>query len=487
MDIEEIIIGKRHREDLGDMEELKRSITELGLLQPIVVRKGTRELVAGYRRLNALKGLGVSPLVEGRHVNFVDIESILRGEYDENVCRKDFSISEKVAIFEAIKEEQLRINIKKSVIAGAMVCEVNRNNRKSVSEGIEGSDWKCKAAGKDGQHDSDSDKKSLTTNTDKKHKRQYGQSRSHAARAVGLHQNTLRKAVEIVEAAKRDPEKYGHLVKEMDETGKVEPIFQKYIQKKSLAAGAKYALCGSLSRLNALPGIEVPEFILSAMTCIPEERQEDLVERFGSVFHLVRQIDFDRGLRNYSNGDGMAGLSEDEIYRLVRDVLEHTDITTREWVFMPQVRSIASVVMGVAKAQGTAALLDKLDLFMIGLAVFADMACNYLKAANKEGIIKVLPADTLERYLAVIDAFQMLYESKLPRQVGALRMQECELRPGEALGTKTARDHANAMNANEMITDAAEGRMPYYRSLIAGMIQHFKNGADGLGHPGTTP
>lgn len=48
------------RKDLGDLEALARSIAQVGLLQPLVVRpKGERyELLAGHRRLEALRRLG---------------------------------------------------------------------------------------------------------------------------------------------------------------------------------------------------------------------------------------------------------------------------------------------------------------------------------------------------------------------------------------------------------------------------------------------
>ena len=117
---------------------------------------------------------------------------------------------------------------------------------------------------------------------------------------------------------------------------------------------------------------------------------------------------------------------------------------------------------------------------MIGLAGFVDMTCSYLQVANKDGILRDIPADALEKYLAAIDAFQMLYESKLPRQIGALRVKENELASGNTPDIPTIRDHVNAMKANEMITDAAEGSMPYYRNLLAGLIQNFRKGAQKL-------
>jgi hypothetical protein len=454
MEIGDIIVGKRHREELGDMEGLKCSIAELGLLQPIVVRKGTNELVAGYRRLKALVELGITSLVEGAQVNLVDIDSLVRGEHDENICRKDFTISEKVAIFEAVKEEQLRINTQRQITGET---HDRKHGGTGGRSGIDGAEEENGAGTGD--------------------KRRYGRARSHAAKVVGLHENTLRKATEIVAAAKKEPRRYGHLVREMDLTGKVDPIFQKYVRERSRPADGRHGLCQVLSHTLSDTQNPIPEFLCNAMAYIPVDRQEDLARRFGAVLHLVKPGDLDRAVKSRSRDRGLRDLSEDEIFHFLQDVLEQAETASREWVFMPQVRQIASVVMGVAENHGSATTLDKLDFFMIGLAGFVDMTCNYLQVARKDGIIEELPLDVLEKYLAAIDAFQMLYESKLPRQVGTLRMKECELRPGEMPDTRTLRDHANAMKANEMITDAAEGAVPYYRSQIANLIQSLRDGA----------
>jgi ParB family chromosome partitioning protein len=50
--IESVIVGERHRRDLGDLDALAANIKDTGLLRPIVVRRdGT--LIAGERRLRA--------------------------------------------------------------------------------------------------------------------------------------------------------------------------------------------------------------------------------------------------------------------------------------------------------------------------------------------------------------------------------------------------------------------------------------------------
>jgi ParB family transcriptional regulator, chromosome partitioning protein len=58
MCIDDIIVGERHRKDLGDIDWLARSISEIGLLHPITVDENGL-LLAGARRLAACKQLGL--------------------------------------------------------------------------------------------------------------------------------------------------------------------------------------------------------------------------------------------------------------------------------------------------------------------------------------------------------------------------------------------------------------------------------------------
>ncbi|HWB14489.1 MAG TPA: ParB N-terminal domain-containing protein [Pirellulales bacterium] len=97
----EIKIGDRHRKDMGDLQALATSIEEVGLLQPIGIRE-SNELVFGARRLRAVKEILGLPTIAAR---VVSVPSILQGECDENVIRKDFTVSERVGIAAALKEE----------------------------------------------------------------------------------------------------------------------------------------------------------------------------------------------------------------------------------------------------------------------------------------------------------------------------------------------------------------------------------------------
>ncbi|MBF0400748.1 MAG: ParB N-terminal domain-containing protein [Magnetococcales bacterium] len=96
--IDNIIVGKRHRQDLGDIEALAGSINTLGLLQPIGV-DSQMNLVFGQRRLEACRSLEW----ENISARVIDVPSLL-AERDENEVRKNFTISERVAIGLAVEK-----------------------------------------------------------------------------------------------------------------------------------------------------------------------------------------------------------------------------------------------------------------------------------------------------------------------------------------------------------------------------------------------
>jgi len=98
--IEHIVVGTRFRKDFGDIAKLAESIEDLGLLQPIGIDSGYR-LVFGERRLRAFKHLGRKTIP----VLFVNLDSIIRGEYAENEMRESFKVSERVAIGLALEAE----------------------------------------------------------------------------------------------------------------------------------------------------------------------------------------------------------------------------------------------------------------------------------------------------------------------------------------------------------------------------------------------
>lgn len=88
MKTENVIIGERHRKDMGDIATLAKSISEVGLLHPIVVTNEGK-LIAGERRLKACKALGWKNIP----ATVVNLEDIAKGELHENTMRKDYNES----------------------------------------------------------------------------------------------------------------------------------------------------------------------------------------------------------------------------------------------------------------------------------------------------------------------------------------------------------------------------------------------------------
>ena len=91
--IDDIKIKKRVRRDLGDLEALKDSLKQYGLMNPITLNS-KYELVAGERRLEAAKSLGwerINAIVVDKNV---DKLHQLEMELEENNQRKEFTDDE---------------------------------------------------------------------------------------------------------------------------------------------------------------------------------------------------------------------------------------------------------------------------------------------------------------------------------------------------------------------------------------------------------
>ncbi len=173
MPIDSIKIGPRHRRDLGDLQALADSIKHVGLLHPIVITSDGW-LIAGQRRLAACRLLGWSTV----RISIIDLEHVALGEQHENLVRKDLLPSEIVALkraLEPIEREAAR----------------QRQGRRT-------------------------DLHPATLAESEK-----GDTRDKLARYLGVGRTTIDRAAEVVEAAEREPEAYGHLVESMDRSGNV--------------------------------------------------------------------------------------------------------------------------------------------------------------------------------------------------------------------------------------------------------------------------
>ena len=168
--ISRIKMGQRHRQELGNVDELATSIADVGLLHPIPVRRDGL-LIAGQRRLAACKKLGWQSVP----VHVVDLAEIARGEFAENAFHKPFLPTEIYAIWQALEP-----------IERAAAQERQKASRFGSGGG------KLPAPGK-------------------------GRTRDKIAKFAGVSGRTVDKIAEVMEAAKADP-RYEPLVKMMDHT-----------------------------------------------------------------------------------------------------------------------------------------------------------------------------------------------------------------------------------------------------------------------------
>jgi N6-adenosine-specific RNA methylase IME4/ParB-like chromosome segregation protein Spo0J len=188
MHIDQIQIGYRYRKDLGDLTPLSTSIEEVGLLHPVVVTPAGR-LIAGQRRLEACRGLGWTDIP----VTVVDLLQAARGEAHENFVRKDLLPSEIVALKRAIEPLERR---------DARTRQGTRVDLGTAS---------------DVQPDS-------------------GDTRDKIARYLGVGRTTIERAEAVVEAAEEQPEEFGHLLEQMDRSGKVAGAFRRLTVMKQAKA-----------------------------------------------------------------------------------------------------------------------------------------------------------------------------------------------------------------------------------------------------------
>jgi len=205
MRISDIQIPERFRKDLGNVDGLAASIDRHGLIQPIAVTPDG-VLLCGLRRLKACVQLGWEEIP----VRIIQVkgESSIHLERDENVERKPFTPSEAAHIAEAIEElerEKAKERLKEAQSKGG------------------------KRSPKEPKQDGENSSQSSET------KHEANKASARAAAAVGMSRPTLKKAQEVVAAAKAEPEKYGDLQKRMDATGKVDGAHKELIRRRAMS------------------------------------------------------------------------------------------------------------------------------------------------------------------------------------------------------------------------------------------------------------
>ena len=104
--INEIIVDDRIRKHTANIKELVDDIKQNGQIQPITVRvdnSGSYRLVAGFRRLTAMKALGMDQ-IEAYVISEDDEEKLLQMEISENEVRQGFTRSERMDYIKRLEE-----------------------------------------------------------------------------------------------------------------------------------------------------------------------------------------------------------------------------------------------------------------------------------------------------------------------------------------------------------------------------------------------
>jgi ParB family chromosome partitioning protein len=90
--VEDIIIRKRIRKNLGDLSSLKDSMKTHGLMNPVVITPD-KTLIAGHRRLESARQLGWTSITV-RVMEKQDETELLEMEIDENNQRRPLATDE---------------------------------------------------------------------------------------------------------------------------------------------------------------------------------------------------------------------------------------------------------------------------------------------------------------------------------------------------------------------------------------------------------
>jgi ParB-like chromosome segregation protein Spo0J len=220
--IDSIIVSDRCRKDLGDIAALARSIGEVGLLHPPVITLDHR-LVAGERRIAALRSLGWTETPCTVVETLVDAAALLKAERDENTERKALAPTEMVAVADRI--------------ADALRPEAEARREATQAK-----------PGNDGRDPTGGGKLPPPVSSRPK-------TRDVAAAAAGTSGRTYQKAKAVVEAAQADPDRFAPLAEQMDNTGKVERAYKALRQVQKAEERAEQA-----QQINLDPALVLGDF-----------------------------------------------------------------------------------------------------------------------------------------------------------------------------------------------------------------------------------
>jgi ParB family chromosome partitioning protein len=194
--IQAVRVGERHRKDLGNLRELAQSIKEIGLLQPILLDRNY-QLIAGQRRLEAVKTLGREEIAANIAETLFDATAMLKAERHENIYRKAMTPSELVASGEAIEK----------------LSKPRAKERQQLHGGT--------APGR--SNDSPGTRTMTVV--------------SEVGEALGVSGSTYARARNLVRAAREGDVIAAAAVEQMDETGRVTPAYNKWKGRPTAPSG----------------------------------------------------------------------------------------------------------------------------------------------------------------------------------------------------------------------------------------------------------
>jgi N6-adenosine-specific RNA methylase IME4 len=182
----EIEVGDRFRKDKGDIALMAASINDRGgFIHPPSIDKKDR-LIAGERRMLGWQHPTCKFRDNPMPVTLIDVDQLIAAEHDENAIRKDFTLQEAVAIKKAMMPK-----------------------------------LKAQAKERQRQHGGTTKGRKADKTVDK------GRADDRAAKLVGKDRKTLAKAEAVVDAATRDPGKFGKLLDDMNKSGRADAPFRR--------------------------------------------------------------------------------------------------------------------------------------------------------------------------------------------------------------------------------------------------------------------
>ena len=194
-----IVVADRRRRDPGDLAGLAQSMKDRGQLQPIGLNS-RRELVFGWRRMQAAAILGWSEIKAVIFDSFDNAIEAMLAERDENTCRKDLNPEEMIRSTEDLH---------------ALFAKEGKRHQQDAARITNAK------LGRDASGDLP-EPSGLPTK---------GETAEKVGKVLGISATTYRRMKAVVKAADADPQ-HRDLVEKMNEDRHVEPSYRELCKRQ---------------------------------------------------------------------------------------------------------------------------------------------------------------------------------------------------------------------------------------------------------------